>query len=220
MKRLTDHSYTLGRRVAIKRLTSQGFTLIELMVAVVIFSILAALAYGVLDQTLTNSDMLSSRMERIKAIQKTIRVVSEDFLQLTPRPVRRDLDQGYAAALSTDVQSVYALELTRAGWSNPIGLPRGTLQRAAYRLEENELVRYHWNVLDRTLANEPVGVVLLDDVESIVFRFLQAGGQWTEQWPPAGRGGALGLKQRPRAVEIILTLAGEGEISRLIEVAP
>ena len=197
-----------------------AFTLIELMVAMVVFAILAALAYGVLNQTLLNSEILTEKMVRLKAIQKTVRVIGEDFLQLVPRPVRRDLGDGYAAALTTDLQSVYAIELTRAGWSNLIVLPRGTLQRVAYRLEEDELVRFHWNVLDRTLSNEPVAVVLLDEVDSMAFRFLQSNGEWTETWPPANQPGVLGLKQRPRAVEMILQLQGEGEITRLLEVTP
>lgn len=202
-----------------KRLLA-GFTLIELMVAMAIFGILSALAYGVLNQTILNSEILSSRMERLEAIQKTVRTISDDFIQLAPRPVRQDIGEGFSASLTTDIQSVYAVELTRGGWSNLIVLPRGTLQRAAYRLEENELVRYHWNVLDRTLSNEPVEVVLLDGVESLVLRFLQSNGEWTELWPPANTSGPTGFKQRPRAVEMVLTLQGEGEITRLIEVAP
>ena len=197
-----------------------GFTLIELMVAMAIFAVLSALAYGVLNQTLLNSEILSSRMDRLKAIQKTVRTISDDFIQLAPRPVRRDIGEGYSAALTTDLQSVYALELTRGGWSNLIVLPRSTLQRVAYRLEENELIRYHWNVLDRTLSNEPQAVALLDEVESVAFRFLQANNEWTERWPPANQPGPTGFKQRPRAVEVVLTLQREGEISRLIEVAP
>ena len=197
-----------------------GFTLIELMVAMAIFGILSALAYGVLNQTILNSEILSNRMERLRGIQKTVRIISDDFIQLAPRPVRQDLGEGFSAALTTDIQSVYAIELTRGGWSNLIVLPRGTLQRAAYRLEENELVRYHWNVLDRTLNNEPVAVVLLDGVESLAFRFLQTNGEWTELWPPANTPGPTGFKLRPRAVEMLLTLQGEGEITRLIEVAP
>jgi len=94
------------------------------------------------------------------------------------------------------------------------------LQRAAYRLEDDELVRYHWYALDRTLSNEPVGVTLLDGVESIQFRFITANGDSSEQWPPLNRAGPLGVRQRPRAVEIILQLTEEGEINRLIEVAP
>ena len=199
---------------------ARGFTLIELMVSMAIFAILASLAYGVLNQTLLNSEILTEKMERLKAIQKTMRVISDDFLQLAPRPVRGELGERYGASLTTDFQSVYALELTRGGWSNLVVLPRGTMQRAAYRLEENELIRYHWNVLDRTLNNQPIAVVLLDDVDAVAFRFLQPSGEWIEQWPPPSMPGPLGLKQRPRAVQVVVSLLGEGEISRLIEVAP
>ena len=164
--------------------------------------------------------MLGDRMDRLRAVLKTVRVLSEDFMQLSPRPVRQARGDSGTGALTTDVQSPYAIELTRGGWNNPLVLPRSTLQRAAYRLEADELIRYHWNVLDRTLANEPVSVVLLDEVESIVFRFYPASGEPVEQWPPQNAPGAQGARQRPRAVEIILSLSSEDEIRRLIEVAP
>ena len=198
----------------------RAFTLIEVLVSLAIFSILATLAYGALSQTLSSAELLNARMDRLQAIQRTMRLLGEDLQQLSPRPIRDELGDGIGPALDTDFQSGFALELTHGGWSNPIVLPRGTLQRSAYRIEEDELIRYHWMVLDRTLANEPVSVALLDGVESILFRFLQADGEWAEQWPPSNRPGALGGRLRPRAVEIILTLADEGEISRLIEVAP
>jgi len=202
------------------RYRERGFTLIEILVAMAIFAILSALAYGTLNQTLISADVLSSRMDRLQAIQRTVRIVSRDFLLLAPRPVRNELGDGFAASLQTDFTGGYALELTRGGWNNPMALPRGTQQRAAYRLEEDELVRYHWNVLDRTFSNEILGVTLLDDVESIVFMYLQENGEWTDRWPPGGREGALGLRIRPRAVQIVLTLIDEGEITRIIEVAP
>jgi general secretion pathway protein J len=198
----------------------RAFTLIEVLVSLAIFSILATLAYGALSQTLSSAELLNARMDRLQAIQRTMRLLGEDLQQLSPRPIRDELGDGIGPALDTDFQSGFALELTHGGWSNPIVLPRGTLQRSAYRIEEDELIRYHWMVLDRTLANEPVSVALLDGVESILFRFLQADGEWTEQWPPSNRPGVLGGRLRPRAVEIILTLADEGEISRLLEVAP
>ena len=185
-----------------------------------IFAILAALCYGALGRTLDAAELLNNRMDRLQAIQRTIRLLSEDLQQLSPRPIRDELGDGFGPALDTNFQSGFALELTHGGWSNPLVLPRGTLQRSAYRLEEDELIRYHWMVLDRTLANEPVHVALLDGVESLFFRFLQDNGQWTEQWPPADRPGPLGARQRPRAVEIILTLSGEGQIRRLLEIAP
>lgn len=199
---------------------ARGFTLIEVLVAVAIFGILAAFAYGTLSRTLTSAEVLTAQMERLEAVQRTVRYLSEDFQQLAPRPVREQLGDVVGAALSTDFESDYAIELTRGGWSNPAGLPRGTLQRVAYRLEEDRLIRYHWTVLDRTLSNEPLARQLLDGVESMAFRFMQENGEWTEEWPPADRPGPLGFRQRPRAVEIVLTTRSEGTLSRLLEVAP
>lgn len=199
---------------------SSGFTLVEVMVALAIFGMLAAFAYGTLGQTLANAEILTDRMARLQSVQRTVRYLTEDFMQLAPRPVREDLGENLGPALHTNVQSDFAVELTHGGWSNPATLPRGTLQRVAYRLEEGELVRYHWPVLDRTLSNEPAGRVLLDEVDSILFRFMQDNGDWTEKWPPENRPGLLGSRQRPRAVEITLVLADETEIRRLLEVAP
>ena len=198
----------------------KAFTLIEVLVALAIFGILSALAYGALGQTLLSAEMLNERMDRLQAIQKTMRHLSQDFIQLAPRPVRLELGDSLGPALQSDLRSEYAVELTRGGWSNPVVLPRGTLQRAAYRLEEDELVRYYWTVLDRTLSNEPIAVTILDGVEGLKLSYLLDNGDSIEQWPPQTAPGPLGLRQRPRAVEIILTLQDEGEIRRVVEIAP
>ena len=198
----------------------KAFTLIEVLVALAIFGILSALAYGALSQTLLSAEMLNDRMDRLQAIQKTMRHLSQDFIQLAPRPVRLELGDSIGPALQSDLRSEYAVELTRGGWSNPVALPRGTLQRAAYRLEEDELVRYYWTVLDRTLSNEPIAVTILDGVEGLKLSYLLDNGDSIEQWPPPTAPGPLGLRQRPRAVEIILTLQDAGEIRRVVEIAP
>ena len=199
---------------------TEGFTLIEVLVSVAIFAVLSALAYGALSQSILAQEVLGDRMERTRAIQRAMRIVTRDFVQLAPRPVRSELGDGYSPALSTAFESGFAVQLTRGGWMNPMTLPRGTQQRAAYRLEDDELVRYHWNVLDYTLSNEIIGVTLLDGVESVAFLFMQANGEWTEAWPPPGREGGAGLRLRPRAVQVVMTLYDEGEISRVVEVAP
>lgn len=198
----------------------RGFTLIEVLVAMAIFAVLAAFAYGALSQTLLSAEILNDRMDRLQALQRTIRTLTDDLQQLAPRPVRDELGDNFRPALDTGFQTGFAMELTRGGWNNPIVLPRSTLQRAAYRLEDDELVRYHWYTLDRTLSNEPVGVVLLDGVESIQFRFILDNNDVSEQWPPQNQRGQSGVRQRPRAVEVILRLVNEGEIRRLVEVAP
>lgn len=197
-----------------------GFTLIEVLVALAVFGVLSLLAYMTLGQTLSNADMLTERMDRLQAVQRTIRHLSNDLMQAAPRPIRRELGDSLGPAVFTNLGSEFALEVTHGGWSNPAGLPRGTLQRSAYRIEDDELVRYHWTVLDRTFANEPIATILLDEVDSLIFRYMQSDGEWSETWPPLAAQGAASVRARPRAVEIVLTLPDEGEIRRLVEVAP
>ena len=62
--------------------------------------------------------------------------------------------------------------------------------------------------------------VLLEDVESLYFRFYSANGEPSEVWPPQSQQGGEGLRILPRAVDIVLTLPDEGELTRLIEMAP
>lgn len=197
-----------------------AFTLIEVMVSIAVFALMSALAYGALNGTIDSAGTLGERMERLQGIQKTMRYLDEDFMQLAPRPVRKDLGDAYSPALESNALSGAALELTRAGWSNPAARPRGTLQRVAYRIEDEELLRYYWNVLDRTYSNEPVEVVLIDGVESLQIRYLLASGDWVDEWPPQTFGSVPDPRQRPRAVEVVLTLLNEGVITRLVEVAP
>ena len=201
----------------------RGLTLIELLVAVFVFAVMSTLAYAAIARLLDNAAFLEDRMARMQAIQQTMRFLESDLLQVAPRPVRDELGEALVGAIQTSATSQFVLELTRGGWTNPAGLPRSTQQRLAYQLVEGELSRYHWTVLDRTFSNQPVQTVLLDDVDAIGFRYLLPDGQWADQWPPLGTFGAVGNadpRSRPRAVEIVLVLADEGELTRIVELAP
>lgn len=202
-----------------RRTLQHGFTLIEVLVALAIFGVLSALAYMTLGQTLDNSDMLTERMDRLQSIQRTMTYLSTELLQTAPRPIRADLGQS-EPALRSSFAADFALQFTHNGWPNSAGVARSTQQRTAYRIEDDELVRYHWNVLDRTVNNIPVKTVLLEDIDSLTFRFLQANGDWSDQWPPLNSQAASNSINLPRAVAITLVLPDEGELTRIVEVAP
>lgn len=198
---------------------SRGFTLIEVLVAVAIFGVVSVLAYQAIAQTLSNAELLGDRMERLRAVQQTMRVIGRDLVQAVPRPIRDPIDGPMLPAMRTNVASSFVLEVTRGGWPNPVGLPRGTLQRVAWRVEDGELLRLHWPVLDPTVGVDPVGTLMLDNIESIELRYRLPDGEWSDQWPPLNVGGG-GLRMRPQIVEVVLTLPDEGEIRRFFEVAP
>ena len=197
----------------------RGFTLIEVMVALAVFGVMSLLAYLSLGQTLSNADLLTQRMDRLQSVQRTISYLSTELLQATPRPVRVELGDAPIAALQSKLGGEFSLQLTHGGWPNPAGVPRSTLQRTAYRIEEDQLIRYHWNVLDRTVNNTPITTVMLEDVDNLAFRFLTLNDEWVGEWPPLTAQGAP-VTSLPRAVEIVLVLPDEGEITRLIEVSP
>ncbi len=201
------------------RLRQRGMTLIEVLVAMAIFAILAAIAYGALNRSIASAEILGDRMTRLQSVQRAVLQLEQDFIQLAPRPVRQEFGEEREPALATGVLGL-GIELTRGGWSNPAGLPRGTLQRVLYYVEDNVLVRTHWNVLDRTAGNLPIEVELLDDIESVDFRFMLDNGEWTDEWPPGLQPATGSLRLRPRAVEFVIVLPDEGEIRRLVEVAP
>lgn len=196
-----------------------GFTLIEVLVAMAVFGVLTILAYMALGQTLANAEMLTERMDRLQAIQRTMRYLSNDLSAASPRPVRDELGSSYLPAVMVSAANDFALAVTHGSWSNPAGLPRSTQQRSVYLLEDGKLIRVYYAVLDATYSNNAISTEILDGVEALEFRLIQDNGEATNQWPPTGSAGPQGESMRPRAVEIILTLEGEGEIRRIIEVA-
>ena len=104
------------------RVRQAGFTLIEVLIALAVFGVLATMAQMMLAQTLNNSEMLTERMDRLQSIQRTVGYLSTDFLQAAPRPVRADLGQ-FEPALRSSFGSDFALELTRGGWPNSLNDP-------------------------------------------------------------------------------------------------
>ena len=197
-----------------------GFTLIELLVSITIFAILSAFSYAILNQSIISSFILDEKNERLQNIQRSIKLIEQDFIQIAPRPIRSELGQGYNGAITTSPTSGFALELTRSGWGNPLGLSRSNLQRVAYQMENDKLIRIHWNVLDRTLGNQFQKDILIDEIESILFTFLNENGEWIQQWPPLSDDKFLSMTKRPLGIAVIINFEQEGEIRRIFEVSP
>jgi general secretion pathway protein J len=199
---------------------ARGFTLLEVLVAVVVFGIISVLAYGGYNQLIQQSDIVERSASRTRVIQSTVQRMTEDFAMLEPRPIREPIGESLEPALRAGGKRVETLaDLTRSGWTNPAGLSRSTLQRVTYRLMDNKLERAYWTALDRTLSTEPTSAVMLDKVRAVSFRFMDQNQTWHDQWPPLGYSGADAARLRPIAVEITLELEDWGKIVRLVEVA-
>lgn len=191
----------------------RGFTLLELLVAIAILSLVAVGSYQLLFSTIATRDQAMTRERALRDLQRAGMLLQRDLLQVARRPVRDEFG---------DVQPAFAIpgenimEFTRAGWRNPLQQARSDLVRVRWRVADGRLLREHWQVLDRARSSAPVQTVLLENVSD--FRLMVRGdGNWIASWPPLGDGQRRpGAAPLPEAVEIRFTLAPWGEIRRVI----
>jgi len=196
-----------------------GFTLLELLVAVAVFAILSAMAYGGLRNVIDNSQQTDLSMQRLQQVQLAMLKISRDFTQLSQRNIRDEYGNTNNYILAGEGDDIF-IEFSRGGRRNPAEMLRSHLQRVAYKLEENTLSRLHWPHLDRTQEMEPYENVLLEDVESASIRFLDNNNEWHDEWPPLSTtglpgGSAVALS----AIEISLVLQDWGELFRIFAVS-
>lgn len=201
---------------------ARGFTLLELIVVLAIFSVFAAMAYGGLNYVLTTRRELESRLDRTAEWQKAFQRLRNDFQLASTRTVRDGFGQKRPALEFEEYQQ--RVEFTRGGWRNPLYQPRSSLERIAYRYDEktDELVRETWRVLDRAEDRDPVRLVVLSRLDEVRWRFLDNNREWRERWP-SGSGGlaANGANSSPppKAVELTLKSKDYDEVRWLFRIA-
>lgn len=195
----------------------RGFTLIELLVAMAIVAVIGVMALGGLSRVIEQQTIARDHAERWREVQLAMRVIAQDLAQVHPRPTRDETGETYQPSFLASPNAQFALEFSRGGWANPARFARGSVLRVAYDWEGDTLVRFHWPVMDRTLATVPVRTELLTRVANIEVRFLDAGGEWHTEWPPLQMNGPDRFVVRPRAVEFGVELEDYGTLWRLVE---
>jgi general secretion pathway protein J len=192
---------------------AHGFTLLEMLVALAIFAVLGAIAYTGLNAVLRTRASVDQAAGRLAALQTTLNRMQRDIEQAVLRPIRDAYGDSRPALLGGGTYEL-PLELTRGGWSNPLQRRRATLQRVAYRVQNNQLIRMSWPVLDRAPDTKPYESRLLTQVDSLRIRFLGSDHQWHTYWPILGTDGTP-QNALPNAVEVTLNLHDWGQITRV-----
>ena len=196
----------------------QGFTLLEVLVAMAISSLVYMGAYSLLDSVLKTNEKVSEKRVALENLQRCFHIMQQDISQIIPRSVRTEFGESSPAVEYQGVSGQF--EFTRLGWRNPIHRPRSTMQRVSYFIEDNVLYRQHWQVLDRNQDSEPKKNELLGDVEKLELRFYDpVQGEWITSWgeeltnttPTTGDV----EKILPSAIEIKLKTKAYGEIVRI-----
>jgi general secretion pathway protein J len=196
---------------------SKGFTLIEVIIAMSIFAIVSMLAYTGLHSVINSKTHTEASLERLQELQLTMLTLGTDLQYLSNRN-GNDALGGVLLKLTTQNSSLI-VDFTRSGWRNPAKQARSTLQRVAYRMDEDNLIRMYWPYVDRADDQQFTTRTLMTNVESLELRFLDDKYQWRSDWPSANNLASAEPVERPLAIEITLNMNDWGEIQRLIWVA-
>lgn len=231
--RPSTHSSVLRAR----RSHQQGLTLIELLIALAIFAVMAASMFVAFDNVQKAKEITDRSSLRLKQYQSAFNRIAQDLQQIYPRPVR---DENGDKEYALDYVEGAEFKFTRTGWSRSSFFtqhPRSELQRVFYYLEDGKLMRAYWRTLDRPVQDQPVRSVLLEGVSELRFKFIYKNladsndpvNGMHDEWPPtalrtsAPAGASLYPARQeqilPNAIEITVTTDDMGAIYRSFMVA-
>ncbi|RZJ27229.1 MAG: type II secretion system protein GspJ, partial [Brevundimonas sp.] len=112
-----------------------GFTLVEVLISLAIFALLASAGAAVLAVTIDNRFAVKAQSARVGDLQRMRALLRADIGQATGRRARGVTGRPAPQAMTGPMTpSDPVLVLTRAGWSNPGERARPSLQRVEYRL--------------------------------------------------------------------------------------
>jgi len=172
-----------------------GFTLIEMMISLLIFGLLAAAGVSLLSFGVRAQAVAGKKLADIAALSRLDGVLVADLAQALPRATR---DEGGATRPAFEGgNGTTLLRLVRGGWDNVDGAPRPNVQKVDYVLSENGTIdRIAYPMLDGAAPFPPA--TLVTGVASVSLRYRLAGA-WTDRWQ--GQPGT----PLPDAVEMTMT---------------
>ena len=157
-----------------------GFSLIEILVVLAVFSVIGGMTAQVVSRTANSQEAITNKGDRLAELHLGMQIIQRDIIQIAPRKIRDELGD-YTPVLA--IGSDGMIELTRSGWRNPMLIKRSELQRVTYITQGTDLYRAYWTVLDRGGGAEPVMQKILSDISNIEFFGLDLNGEEHTFWP-------------------------------------
>jgi general secretion pathway protein J len=188
----------------------RGFTLLELLVAITVLSIVSIIAWRGLDSLVLTRERLEPQVDDTRAMlvafgqmeRDLSQVANPTFLGLTSSPIN-----------VRAVDGAMLIQIARVAVPVP---DRATeVQTVYYRIVDNTLVRQATPALpyfDRSNAEEFENARLIGDVRSMEVRVWQPGGGWIQPSEPGDTGSTGGTPPPassralpPPGIEVVLT---------------
>ncbi|CEG56708.1 GspJ family T2SS minor pseudopilin variant LspJ [Legionella fallonii] len=191
---------------------NQGFTLIEILIALTVFAILATITSSSLYYAFDTRTRVTIQAEKLNTLQLAVSLIQQDTSQAVERAIRGNEMRLFPVFVG---QSQY-LEFTRDGDINPQSIEkRSALKRIALLCKDRALLRRTWPTLDSTNKNIYEDKVLLDGVTECHFNYLNQSSQLLPEWREQAVNQNQIKEPLPQAIQINLTLKEWGEMNLL-----
>lgn len=201
------------------RNTHHGFTLIEMLVAITIFAVVAAISYSSLSNALLVRERTEEFHHNLTELQLAIQIMDKDFRQIINRPIRDPFGGTETLAALRIGSNDSIVDFTHSGWPNPLHLPRSELRRVAYLIEDQQLVRQHWQYIDRESSSTAISTTLIEGVENLTVTVIDQNDEVQQFWPIDNSGNEdQTSKALPKGIEVTIEHQEWGEIRRVYEV--
>ncbi len=187
----------------------EGFTLLELLIALFIFALLGAAATFSLRIIMQQQGALAERQQWLETWQQLDFWLRQDLHHAVMRPVRDEFGDT-KAALEINLNANHILSLTRQGIANPLDEQRSQLARVEYVIEKGELIRrIRWRT-DYTRQTPLMEMKLAQYVERIQVEVMNKEDEWQAYWQPTNNEGQRLLEKLPLAVRVTIDYQAEG----------
>lgn len=199
------------------QLKQHGFTLIEILVALFIFAIMATIASVALRRIYLNKQILDEHIQKMDQLQLAVAMLRLDISQMLDRPVRDSQGQLGTAVTGSST----TITFTRTGNINPLGYFNiSHLQRISYT-GNKQLARSTWNTLDLAPSSKEMQRILLPSISNWKIQYFDDKMQSHNKWPTENQSDSSDPTKKnpmPAAVEVQFTDKSLGPVDIFIPI--
>lgn len=193
-----------------------GFTLIEMVIAVAIFSVIAIAVYSSTVRFAEVKAELDRRTDQLASINKAFLLLERDLRYAAPRQVRREygdwdaIFHAYLPDSETDGKRIlFEATVFLPNYSEP---ELSTLHRVGWQKDGDSLQRFVWPVLDRAQDTKPEVKTILTDVAQVQVQYYKRDTQGKIELVDEWLNGI-----RPPGVRLQLTMQDSSSFVRIFD---
>jgi general secretion pathway protein J len=155
-----------------------GFTLVELLIALFIFAILATLTTLSLTQSIKTKRLIDETSVALAPLEYTLLIIKQDTHHAINRAIRGNDMRLFPPFIG---QKNY-IEFTRNGIINPFHEKKSNLLRVAYLCENKKLIRRIFEAVDSTDRKHYSDTTLLNNLSKCAFEYISHRGETLSEW--------------------------------------